>query len=138
MDGLTVRYNELTAEEFLTLWRSVWGDGPTREQTARALASTLFCVSVYDGAEPVAMARMIGDLGLCCYIKDVVVRPEYQGRGIGRMLVEELLRFIRENAVPCTRVSVELAALPQKAGFYEKLGFSANAAQRLRMMLEVP
>jgi GNAT superfamily N-acetyltransferase len=138
MDRLTVRYNALTAGEFIALWESVWGDGPTPEQTARAMASTLFRVSVYDGGRAVAMARMIGDLGLCCYIKDVVVRPEYQGRGIGRMLVQELLRYIRENAVLGTRVSVELAALPEKVPFYEKLGFSANEAQRLRLMLEVP
>ena len=39
----------------------------------------------------VAMARVIGDMGLCYYIKDVVVLPEYQGKGIGRMLIDELL-----------------------------------------------
>ncbi len=29
MQNLTVKYNTLTAEEFLHLWESVWGDGPS-------------------------------------------------------------------------------------------------------------
>ena len=33
------------------------------------------------------MAPMIGDMGLNYYIKDVVVKPEYQHKGIGRRLI---------------------------------------------------
>ena len=51
---------------------------------------TIFRVSIWDGDCIVAMARMNGDMGLNYYIKDVVVRPEYQGKGIGRMLIDEL------------------------------------------------
>lgn len=32
----------------------------------------------------IAMTRMIGDMGLDYYIKDVVVKPEYQHKEIGR------------------------------------------------------
>ena len=92
---------------------------------------------VYDGERIVAMARAIGDKGLCYYIKDVVVLPEYQGKGIGRMLINELLSFINENGVPETNIFVELCAMPDKIPFYEKFGFSANEAQRLRIMYQV-
>ena len=73
-------------------------------------------------------------MGLCYYIKDVVVRPEYQGRGVGKLMINELLRFIAEHGVSGTFVFVELAAMPDKAPFYEKFGFSANEADRLRIM----
>ena len=134
---LTVMHNALTAEEFVGLWESVWGQGPAIAQVRLALEHTVFCVSVYDGSKPVAMARMIGDLGLCYYIKDVVVRPEYQGKGIGRMLMEELLQFIRTHGVPGTEVFAELCAVPEKVPFYGKFGFSANEAQRLKQMVTV-
>ena len=49
--------------------------------------------SIWDGDCIVAMARMNGDMGLNYYIKDVVVRPEYQGKGIGRMLINELKKL---------------------------------------------
>lgn len=137
MNGLIIKHNELTAEEFIFLWETVWGDGPSLEQTRLAMEHTLFRVSIYDGNEIVAMARMIGDMGLDYYIKDVVVKPEYQGKGIGRLLINELLKFIKENGVKNTDIFVELCAMPDKISFYEKFGFNANEAQRLKMMCRV-
>lgn len=134
MSTLTVKYNELTAKEFIELWESVWDGAPAFEQVELGLKNTLFRVSVWDGDKVVAMARMIGDLGMEYYIKDVVVRPEYQGRGIGRMLINELMKFINDNGVPGTEIFVELCAMPDKIPFYEKFGFSANEAQRLKIM----
>ena len=137
MNGLIIKHNELTAEEFIFLWETVWGDGPSLEQTKLAMEHTLFRVSIYDGNEIVAMARMIGDMGLDYYIKDVVVKPEYQGKGIGRLLINELLKFIKENGVKDTEIFVELCAVPDKIPFYEKFGFNANEAQQLKMMCRV-
>ena len=135
--GLTVKYNELTAEEFILLWETVWGQGPTLEQTKLAMEHTLFRVSVFDGDKIVAMARMNGDMGLDYYIKDVIVRPEYQGKGIGRLLINELLKYVNDNGIEETHVFVELCAMPDKIPFYEKFGFDANEAQRLKMMYHV-
>lgn len=137
MSELVIKHNELKAEEFIFLWETVWGDGPSLEQTRLAMEHTLFRVSIYDGNEIVAMARMIGDMGLDYYIKDVVVKPEYQGKGIGRLLINELLKFIKENGVKNTDIFVELCAMPDKIPFYEKFGFDANEAQRLKMMCRV-
>lgn len=137
MSELVIKHNELTAEEFIFLWETVWGDGPSLEQTKLAMEHTLFRVSIYDGNEIVAMARMIGDMGLDYYIKDVVVKPEYQGKGIGRLLINELLKFIKENGVKDTEIFVELCAMPDKIPFYEKFGFEANEAQRLKIMYHV-
>ena len=137
MKQYTVRHNELTAEQFIELWESVWGNGPTLEQTALAMEHTLFRVSVFDGEKIVAMARMIGDLGLDYYIKDVIVRPEYQHRGIGKLMIQELLAFIRQHGIRNTDIFTELCAMPDKIPFYEQFGFSANEAQRLRQMIHV-
>lgn len=135
--NLIVKRNELSAEEFIFLWETVWGDGPSIEQTRLAMENTLFRVSIFDGDKIVAMARMIGDKGLDYYIKDVVVRPEYQGRGIGRILIDELMKYINANGVNGTEIFVELCAMPDKIPFYEKFGFSANEAQRLKFMYRV-
>lgn len=133
----TVKYNELSAEQFIELWESVWGNGPTYEQTDLAMKHTLFRVSVWDNDNIVAMARMIGDMGLCYYIKDVVVRPEYQQKGIGRLMINELLNFVKENGISGTDVFVELCALPDKIPFYEKFGFESNDGKRLRLFRHI-
>lgn len=87
MEQLIVKHNELTAEEFIELWSSVWGGAPTLEQTKLAMENTLFRVSIFDKDKIIAMARVIGDMGLCYYIKDVIVRPDkvpfYEKFGFG-------------------------------------------------------
>lgn len=133
MNDLTVEFDTLTAEQYIELWETAWEKGPTLHQTTLAMDHTLFRVSIWDKDRIVAMARMNGDMGLNYYIKDVVVRPEYQGQGIGRMLINELFRFINDNGVKETEIYVELSAVPEKAAFYEKFGFEANEAQRLKL-----
>lgn len=137
MSTLTIKHNELSAEEFILLWEKVWGQAPSLEQVRLAMQHTLFRVSIFDGDTIVAMARVIGDMGLDYYIKDVVVRPEYQGKGIGRMVINELLKFINDNGIIGTDIFVELCAMPDKIPFYEKFGFTSNEAQRLKMMYKV-
>ncbi len=137
MSGLVIKNNELTAQQFIELWETVWGDGPSLAQTELAMMHTLFRVSVWDGDKIIAMARMNGDMGLDYYIKDVVVRPEYQHKGIGRMMINELLKFINDNGVKGTEIFVELCAVPDKIPFYEKFGFEANEAQRLKLFHHV-
>ena len=137
MGKLTIKHNELCAEEFILLWETVWGQGPSLEQTKLAMEHTLFRVSVFDEDRIVAMARVIGDMGLCYYIKDVIVRPEYQGQGIGRLLINELLKYVNDNGIKGTHISVELCAMPDKIPFYEKFEFDSNEAQRLRKMYYV-
>ena len=137
MINYTIKHNELTAEEFILLWESVWGNGPSLEQTRLAMDHTLFRVSVFDGDTVVAMARVIGDLGLDYYIKDVIVKSEYQGQGIGRLMINEILTFINDHGVPGTDIFVELCAMPDKIPFYEKFGFAANEAQRLKRFYQV-
>ena len=137
MSEYTIKHNELSAEEYISLRETVWGAGPSLEQTRLAMEHTLFRVSAFDGDKIIAMARMIGDMGLDYYIKDVIVRPEYQSKGLGRLLINELLKFVNNNGISGTGIFVELCAMPDKMPFYEKFGFEANEAQRLKMMYRV-
>ncbi len=137
MKKYNVKYNELSANDFISLWESVWDEAPSFDQVKLAMDNTLFRVSIYDDNKLIAMARVIGDKGLNYYIKDVVVIPEYQGKGIGRMLINELLKYINDNGISGTEIFVELCAMPNVIPFYEKLGFDSNEAQRLKMMYQV-
>ncbi len=137
MKEFIIKYNQLSAEEFIFLWETVWGNAPSLEQTELAMKNTLFKVSVYDEDKIIAMARMLGDKGLNYYIKDVVVKPEYQKKGIGKLLINELLKYVKENGISNTDIFVELCAVPDKIPFYEKFGFDSNEAQRLKIMYHV-
>lgn len=49
-------------------------------------------------------------------IYDVAVLPEFQGRGLGRRIMESLLNGLSMD-------TVLLYSVPGKQGFYEKFGF---------------
>ena len=114
--------NALSYEDYCALRERVGWRSFSREQTAAALARSLWDVIAVDGGQTVAMGRLVGD-GLYDIIVDVVVRPEYQGRGIGGEIVRRILQFVEEHTPKGGRTSVQLIAEPGKEGFYEGLGF---------------
>ena len=68
------------------------------------------------------MGRLIGD-GIYYLIVDVVVRPEYQGQGIGSKIIDMLLEYVEENTPSGGRSSVQLVAEKGKEAFYLNKGF---------------
>ena len=42
MNNLEIKHNELTADEFVYLWESVWGNAPTKEQIELALTHSIY------------------------------------------------------------------------------------------------
>jgi GNAT superfamily N-acetyltransferase len=64
----------------------------------------------------------VGD-GLYDTMVDVIVRPSYQGQGIGKTLINKLLEHIKGDTPVGGRVSIQLIAEKGKEPFYEQLGF---------------
>ena len=81
----------------------------------------------------VGTARLVvfhGRLSHCGEIAHVMVHDEFQGRGIGRQLMEALLD-IADNYLGLVRV--ELLVYPDNAGavrLYERLGFAHEGVKR--------
>jgi GNAT superfamily N-acetyltransferase len=75
------------------------------------------------------MARVISDGGYVVYIADVVVNPAYQGMSIGRLMMEDIMTFIKNNLVVNGPVMVNLMAAKEKEGFYENFGFLARPGE---------
>jgi GNAT superfamily N-acetyltransferase len=71
--------------------------------------------------QAVGMGRIVGDGAIYFYIQDIAVRPEWQGTGIGRAVVEELMEWLHEHAPP--RAFVGLFAAGGREGFYAHYGF---------------
>ena len=55
MSELTIKYNDLTAQQFIELWETVWGPGLTLEQTELAMQHTLFRVSIWEDDKIIAI-----------------------------------------------------------------------------------
>ncbi|MCL2884601.1 MAG: GNAT family N-acetyltransferase [Oscillospiraceae bacterium] len=115
--------NVLTPEEFNALRAAVGWDTIEDSLAIAGLEHTAFMVCARDGGQAVGMARVITDCGYVVYISDVVVRPGYQGQGIGREMLKWVMAYIEENIAPGQRKSIFLMAAQGKEAFYEKFGF---------------
>lgn len=69
---------------------SYWARERTLEQTKTAIENSI-CFGVYDGERQVAFARVVSDKATFAYIGDVFVVEEYRGRGISKMLMQNIV-----------------------------------------------
>ena len=115
--------NYMTGEEYNHLRESVDWHPITPGQAERGLQNTSFLVVARDEDKAVAMGRAMFDFGYTAYIGDVIVKPEYQGQGIGKNIIETLITQVMNAADPEDRIMFILAAAKGKEGFYEKMGF---------------
>ncbi len=58
--------------------------------------------------------------GLYYLIVDVVVHKDYQGKGIGKLLIEKIVKFVEDNTKEGQRASINLISMKDKEEFYEK------------------
>lgn len=99
---MNLRYTDkMTGAEYNELRVSVEWRPITEGQAERGLAHTTFLVAARDGERIVGMGRMLFDFGYTAYLGDVIVRPEYQGQGIGRQIVQSLIDQTSFRATGC-------------------------------------
>ena len=85
----------------------------------------------YDGDKPIGMGRIVGDGAVIWYIQDLIVIPEYQGQGIGQMIIESLINYVEEIQLPGTRIMLDLMCAVGRENFYKKFGFIARPTDKL-------
>lgn len=117
--------NNLTYEEFINIIKTVCWKEPSRRQLEIALKNCLTVKYVLNG-KTVGMARAITDYGYMSLIADVIVIPECQGQGIGKLMINNLLDRIKNSLEPEEEALVELLAAPGKTIFYEKFNFKVK------------
>jgi GNAT superfamily N-acetyltransferase len=77
------------------LTRSYWAEGIAKKRI-ETVVETSFCYGLYQEKEggsrvQIGFARVLSDLSAIAYLMDVFVLEEYQGKGLGKWLVEVVL-----------------------------------------------
>lgn len=121
------------------LLRRQAGLSPRSEQGMKiGLGNSLFAISLYAGDagdELVGMGRVIGDGGCFLQIVDIAVRPDYQGQGLGKLIMDELMNYLK-NETP-DEAYVSLIADQPADKLYLKYGFRYTAPESLGMYLKI-
>lgn len=112
--------HEIEGCDWLEL-EALYRAAPLGRKNARDLqtvfSNSRFHVLVRERGRLVAAGRAMADGADCSYICDVAVLPSHQGTGLGKAVVQELLRLSQGHK------KIILYSVPGKEGFYRKLGF---------------
>ena len=103
----------------------------TDKQAQKAIDGSLLTVTAYDGDKAVGMGRLVGDGAVICYIQDLIVIPEYQGQGVGNVIIESLIDYVKETQLPGTQMMLDLMCAKGREDFYKKYGFIARPTDKL-------
>ena len=124
-----IAYQPPTVAEFIQLRADVdWGK-TSASLAQESLNNSLFHVTLRDSGQLIGMARVIGDGALFFYIQDLIVAPTYQAQGYGKVLMQEVEKYLGENA--CKGATIGLFAAKGKEGFYASYGYQARTGTPL-------
>ncbi|MCC7230531.1 MAG: GNAT family N-acetyltransferase [Fimbriimonadaceae bacterium] len=70
------------------LANSYWSPGISKERVERAAARTSLVVNAYVDGSQVGYARVISDRTTFAWLADVIVHPDFQGRGVGKAMLQ--------------------------------------------------
>lgn len=114
--------SNITPEEYNQLRNSVGWDSKDRNIILKALENSIVIKKISFEDKTIGMARAIGD-GLYYLIVDVVVHSDYQKKGIGKLLIESIVKDIENRTDVGQKCSINLISMKGKEKFYEKCGF---------------
>lgn len=114
--------NNLSVNEYNNLRSSIGWDTKNTSVVLNAIKNSIIVKKAIFEDETVGMARVIGD-GIYYLIVDVLVVPEYQKKGIGKMLIDEIIKEVENRTKEGQKCSINLVSISGKEEFYEKCGF---------------
>jgi len=108
----------LTSAQLEDLFLSVeWSSGHYPDKLAIAMQNYETVFTAWDGERLVGLISAMDDGIMTAYIHYLLVRPEYQGKGIGQQLIERTKEKYKDY------LRIVLVAYDKECGFYEHCGF---------------
>lgn len=114
----------VTPEDLQDLYRfTKWGRSRSLEQIARMLERTSMCFSVRDKGRLVAFCRIHTDFVFRASLWDILVHPDYQGKGLGSRLIDYALEHPAIKPIPIiVTYTSELTGFMGRHGFEPRDG----------------
>ena len=92
--------NTIPVQAFCQLRAAVHFQPLTESQAEQVLAHTTAVIAIRHGDRYVGVTRILFDYGTDAYLTDVIVHPDYQGQGIGGLLVKNALAYLQTHVQP--------------------------------------
>ena len=114
-------YTEYNESEILGLYGSVGWTAYTDDPAAlrNGFANSLLILAAYEEASLVGLIRVVGDGHTVVFVQDMLVRPQFQRRGIG----SALLRAVLNRYANVRQIELLTDDTPETTAFYRAIGF---------------
>lgn len=96
-------------------------------QAQKGIDNSYAVVSCKANDRIIGIARVLWDGGYTAFIVDVMVKPEWQKRGIGTKMLELLIEKLESTLQTGEKLMINLYSSKGKERFYEKNGFAAGS-----------
>jgi GNAT superfamily N-acetyltransferase len=108
----------ITLEAILDLYKAnKWSSANKPNQLYNGLLNSETLITAWDNTKLVGLGNAISDGHLTVYYPHLLVLPEYQGKGIGKMIVEKMQEKYKDFHMQM------LTADEKSIHFYKKNGF---------------
>lgn len=123
--GIDYRINEpISTELFIELLEeSTLGERrPTEDHACMSgmIKHSNLMITAWDGEKLIGIARSLTDFHYACYLSDLAVHKDYQGKGIGKQLQ------IMTQSQLGEKCHLILVAAPTANSYYEHIGYTNN------------
>jgi ribosomal protein S18 acetylase RimI-like enzyme len=124
-------YEAPSAKEYAELRVEAGLSPKSLEAAEEGLKNSIFAVALRESSTLIGMGRIIGDGGCFYQIVDIAVKPAYQGRGLGKVIMSELTAYLQEHTHEGAYVSL-LADVPADK-LYQQFGFQYTQPRSVGM-----
>ncbi len=122
----------IPVQAFCQLRAAVHFQPLTESQAEQVLAHTTAVIAIRHGDRYAGVTRILFDYGTDAYLTDVIVHPDYQGQGIGGMLVKNALSYLQAHVQPGVRIACSHLRQPRKGTVLRDLWLPAPAQRPIR------
>ena len=120
-----IELNTLTIDEYYNLLNILEWKAPAERLLKISLDNGINVKYILDG-KTIAMARYVSDGGYAGLIMDVIVHPDYQGKGYGTELIKYLISYLKSTIKDDEELMIQLLSAPGKQNFYSQFGFKVK------------
>ena len=117
---MVYKYNESISPEAMADLRESVGWNRMEKEYGNPLMTSFFHIAVYDDEQLVGFVDSVSNGVTDAYIQDLIVCPDYQGKGIGTDSMKKMIASLKEKHIYIISVIFEERLKP----FYDRFGFN--------------
>ena len=114
--------NIIKTEDFMNIRNNLNWISIPYDLVERAINGSMINISVFDKEKCIGVGRIVGDNALKGMLTDIMVLKEYQGRGIGKIIVTSLIKELNDFVKEGESFQLEASPTANNRDFYIKCG----------------